>query len=63
MSSIVISVDHSRLVNSFLLRSTMDDATLPRMYPMDPTAIGMNTIATAFVASVFGVISPNPMVL
>lgn len=28
MSSIVISVDHSRLVNSFLRCSTMDDATL-----------------------------------
>ena len=92
MSAIVISADHSRLVNSNLRFSTMYDATLyarnskinrklwsscraeavsstsihmthlPRMYPTDATAIGMNTIAKALEYSLFGVRSPNPMV-
>lgn len=34
----------------------------PRMYPIDATAIGMNTIAAALEYSPFGVKSPNPMV-
>jgi hypothetical protein len=32
------------------------------MYPIDATAIGMNTIAAALEYSPFGVRSPNPMV-
>jgi len=35
----------------------------PRMYPIDATAIGMNTIAAALEYSPFGVRSPNPIVL